>query len=324
MLLCLQFKVLRGSRTIACLRYTPMDAATKRAWEGLVNYANGVATDAEVWATVAACIGWISAVASYGIFGWIGNNSLPDQVAEYRPAVNILLRFLCSGPKSPERNSLRAQAVSVLREHGQHIAGMHLAEVSHKNQVEKSLQHWNYPAAELERFTEGADVIWSSAEYLRRGRGGMAGTDLLPLDIRVPAKDYQDLADPICEFLMSEYLRYLNRHLHRQYSRRDKKPAPVVPIFVCPECDKLVMPKRTGRKKYCSVCTDAARAEKYRQKAPAAQSKDYQWLYRLRHKEPALRKIFLRNQKNQMRLKQVKSRQKESTRCQRLILEMHL
>jgi hypothetical protein len=299
-----------------------MDTATKRAWEGLVNYANGVATDAEVWATVAACMGWISAVESYGILGWIGNNSLPDHVAEYRPAVNILLRFLCSAPKSPERDSLRAQAVSLLREHGQHIAGMHLVEVSHKKQLEKSLQHFNYPAAELERFTEEADVIWNSAKY--SVRGGMAGTVLLPLDIRVPAKDYQDLADPICDFLMSEYLRYLNRHLNRQYSRRDKKPAPVVPIFVCPKCDKLVMPKRTGRKKYCSVCTDRARAEKYRQNAPAAEGRDYQWLYRLRQKEPALRRIVLRNAKNQMRLKQVKSRQKESSRCQRLILEMHL
>jgi hypothetical protein len=301
-----------------------MDATTRRAWVGLVNYANGVATDAEVWATVAACMGWISAVASYGLFGWIGNNSLSGQVAEYRSAVNILLRFMCSAPKSPERNSLRAQAVRLLREHGQHIAGIQLVEVSHKEKVEESLQHCNYPAAELERFKEESDVIWNSAIYLRRGRGTITGTDLLPLDIRVPARDYQDLADPICDFLMAEYLRYLNKHLNRQWSRRDKEPAPVVPIFVCPRCNKLVMPERTGRKTYCSICTDSARAEKYRQNAPAAEGRDYQWLYRLRHKEPALRKIFLRNQKNQMRLKQVKSRQRESSRCQRLLLEMHL
>src|SRR4029077_10951599 len=148
----------------------------------------------------------------------------------------------------------------------------------------------------------------------------LVGEDSLPLGLLIPSKDYRDLADPICDFLSSEYERYLNREI----SRKDKKGAPLVPIFVCPRCDKLVMPERTGRKKYCSVCTESARAEKYRQRAPAAEGKDYQWLYRLRRKEPGSRSVFLRNQRNQERLEQIKLRQKKSSRCQGLLLDMHL
>jgi len=206
-----------------------------------------------------------------------------------------------------------------LFEHGQQIGALELTEVSYNQRTEKSLQNFGFTPSERETCKEQCERIWRSAQYRPRGQHTLAGTDSLPLGIKVPTRQYQDLADPICDFLMSEYQRYLGR----EFNRRDKEP-PAVPIFVCPKCDKLVMPERTGRKRYCSVCTDRARAETYRQKAPAAEGRDYQWLHRLRRKEPALQKIFLRNAKNEDRLKQVKSRQKNSSRCQRLILEMQI
>src|ERR1700674_45025 len=297
-----------------------MDARTKRAWTGLVNFANGNATSAEIGSTLAACMGWVSVAAPFGVFHWIINTDSTTKAEEYRTGVDILLRFLCSRPKSAERPSLRYPAQDFLLEHGQHIGALDLTEISYNEQVDESLQNFGYTPSERETFKEQSDRIWDSAQYRRRGQHTIAGTDWLPLGIKVPTKEYRDLADPICDFLMSEYQKYLNR----ESSRRDKKPPPVVPIFVCPRCNKLVMPERTGRKRYCSVCTDSARAEKYRQTAPAAEGRDYQWLYRLRRKEPPLRKIFLRNGKNQERLKQVKSRQKKTSRCHRLILEMQL
>jgi hypothetical protein len=297
-----------------------MDARTKRAWTGLVNYANGNATNAEVGATVAACMGWVSAVAAFGLFDWIGTTDLTTQAEEYRSGVDTLLRFLCSRPKSAERTSLGSPARNFLFEHGQHIGAMDLTEIRYNERVDKSLQNFGYTPSERETFKEQSDRIWDSAQYIPRGQHTTVGTDWLPLGIKAPTREYRDLADPICDFLMSEYQKYLNR----QPTRRDKEPPPVVPIFVCPRCNKLVMPERTGRKTYCSICTDSARAEKYRQNAPAAEGRDYQWLHRLKHKEPALRRIFLRNEKNQMRLNQVKSRQKESSRCQSLILKMKL
>ena len=298
-----------------------MDAKTKRIWAGLVSYANGTATDREVWSTVVDYMGWISTYeALFGAFGWIGHKTLPEQVAEYRPAVDVLLRFLCSPPKSEDRKSLRSSgAMSFLYKHGEHIRGISLTDVPHKEELQKSLQNSNYTATELESLKEHSQMIWDNARYGLRRQTTIVGTDLLPLGLRVPTKGYEDLADPICDFLMSEYQAYLNR----PYSRH-KKASPIVPIFVCPSCNKLVMPERTGRKQYCSDCTDRARAEKYRQKAPANERKDYQWLYRLRHKEPTLRKMFFHSQKNQVRLKEIKSRQRESSRCQGLIRGMHL
>jgi hypothetical protein len=297
-----------------------MDARTKRAWTGLINYANGNATGAEIGSTVAACMGWVSAVAPFGLFDWIGTADMTVQAEQYRSGVDILLRFLCSRPKSAERTSLRSSAQNFLFEHGQHIGALHITEIVYNEKVDKSLENFGYAPSEREAFKEQSDRIWASAQYLPHGQHKPAGTDLLPLGIKVPTREYLDLADPICDFLMSEYQKYLNR----QPTRRDKEPPPVVPIFVCPRCNKLVMPERTGRKTFCSVCTDSARAEKYRQHAPAAEGRDYQWLYRLKQKGPALRKIFLRNEKNLMRLNQVRSRQKESSRCQNLILEMKL
>jgi hypothetical protein len=297
-----------------------MDARTRRAWTGLVKYANGEASSAEIGSTVAACMGWVSAVAPFGLFDWIGTTDLTTEAEQYRPGVDILLRFLCSPPRSTERASLRSAGQNLLFEHGQHIGGLDLKEISYNERVEKSLQNFGYTPSEREKLKEQSDKIWVSAQYLPRGQQKPAGTDLLPLGIKVPTRDYQDLADPICDFLMSEYQKFINR----QPSRRDKCSRPVVPIFVCPRCNKLVMPERTGRKKYCSVCTDSARAEKYRQHAPAAEGRDYQWLYRLKQKEPGLRRIFLRNEKNQVRLKHVKSMQKKSPRCQKLIQELLL
>jgi hypothetical protein len=297
-----------------------MDTRKKRAWTGLVNYANGNATNAEIGSTLAACMGWVSAVAPFGLFDWMGTTDLTTQAEQYRSGVDILLRFLCSRPKSAERASLRPAAQNFLFEHGQHIGAIDLTEIVYNERVDKSLQNFGYTPSEREAFKEQSDRIWNSAQYSPRGQHTTAGTDWLPLGIKVPTREYRDWADPICDFLMSEYQKYLNR----QPTRRDKNPPPVVPIFVCPRCNKLVMPERTGRKAYCSVCTDSARAEKYRQRAPVAEGRDYQWLYRLKQKEPALRKILLRNEKNQMRLKQVQSRQKKSSRCQRLIQEMLL
>jgi hypothetical protein len=297
-----------------------MDARTRRAWTGLVKYANGDASSGDIGATLTACMGWVSAVAPFGLFDWIGTTDLTTKAEEYRPGVDILLRFLCSHPRSAERTSLRPPAQNFLFEHGQHIGGLDLKEISYNERVDESLQNFGYTPSEREKLKEQSDKIWVNAQYFPRGQQKLAGTDLLPLGIKVPTRDYQDLADPICDFLMTEYQIYLNR----RPARRDKEPPLVVPIFVCPRCNKLVMPERPGRKKYCSVCTDSARAEKYRQHAPAAEGRDYQWLYRLKQRGTALRNILLRNEKNQARLKEVKSRQKESSRCQRLILEMRL
>lgn len=265
-----------------------------------MSYANNVATKPdEIRRIVADCMDWVTAVEPFGLL-W-GDEPLLSQASAYRGSVDALLRFLCSA-KSEERDMLGQQAIGFLDEHTQHIGGMRLKEVCYDPADAEKL---NYTPAELERFKEEHDRYWADWKNS-------------PLGILTPSKEYRDIADPICDFVLSEYQESRNR----EQSRKDRKPRPTVPIFVCPNCKKLVMPERTGRKKYCSDCSDRARAEKYRQKAPSDENKDYQWLYRLRHLEPDQRKARLRISKFRERLEEVKARQGNSPRCQRLILDM--
>jgi hypothetical protein len=296
-----------------------MDVRTKRTWAGLVSYANGAATEpGEIRRIIGDCMPWVAAVEPFGLLDpmLVDEQGLLKLALEYRPSVEVLLRWLCSEPKSKERSSSHWQALGFLREHGQHIRGMHLKEVYYDAE---GVEQFNYTAAERESLREEQGRIWDAARYKTRDHK-LAGTDFSPFGILAPSKEYKDFADPICDFVLSEYQRYLNR----EYNRRDKKPAPLVPIFVCPNCNKLVMPERVGRKQYCSNCSDRARAEKYRQTASPDENRDYQWLYRLRHLEPTLLRVRLRTSKVRERLKEVKARQRDSSRCQSLLLDMRL
>src|SRR5258706_8048887 len=153
-LMCLQFERWYDICAIACLHERTMDARTKRAWTGLVNYANGNETGAEIGSTVAACMGWVSAVAPFGLFDWIGTTDLTAQAEQYRSGVDILLRFLCSRPKSAERTSLRSSAQNFIFEHGQHIGALHITEIVYNERVDKSLGNFGYAPSERQAFKE--------------------------------------------------------------------------------------------------------------------------------------------------------------------------
>lgn len=307
-----------------------MDEKTRRIWAGLVNYANGAATPAMIRAIYVDCAGWIAATMPSDLFDPMPlEGDLSTQAEAYRPAIENLLRFLCSQPKSEERNRLRDQAVEFLREHGEHIKGQVFREVFYR---EEYLRNLSYTPDELENFKKQIKRILDQAQYWVTVRAKVdgnvkeqpmiVGRDTLPLGRLLPSRGYQDFADPICDFLSAEYEKYLNREV----SRKDKKTAPLVPIFVCPNpsCKKLVMPKRIGRRQYCLECSDRARAEKYRQKASPDEGRDYAWLYHLLHQESGTRKARLRQQKVQQRLSEIKSRQKNSPRCLGLLRALHL
>lgn len=297
-----------------------MDDKTRRIWAGLVSYANGTATPAMIRATVVDCAGWIAATMPSDVVDPMPlEGDLSKQAEAYRPDIEILLRFLCSEPKSEERKSLKAQALEFLREHGEHIQGRVFREAYYP---EEYLRNLNYTPDELEKFKKQIRRVFDQAQYEKyhRGQSMVVGEDTLPLGLLLPSRGYRDFADPICDFLSSEYERYLNREV----SRKDKKAPPLVPMFVCPSCKKLVMPQRVGRRHYCSDCSDLARAERYRQKASPDEGRDYTWLYRLRDLESDTRKIRLRQPEVKQRLAEIKLRQKNSRRCQRLLQDLRL
>jgi hypothetical protein len=226
----------------------------------------------------------------------------------------MLLRFFCSAAKSDERNSLRESAFRFLREHEDHIRGLVLREFRYEQEY---LRNLNYSPEELEVFKQQTKRVSNQAqsEIYHRGQSTLVGEDSLPLGVWVPSRGYKDLADPICDFLSSEYQRYLNRDL----SRKDKAATPLVPIFVCPRCKKLVMPKRVGRRRYCSECSDRARAERYRRNASPDEGRDYAWLNRLLHQELGVRKTRRGQRKVQERISPIKGNVKRhsspSARC---------
>ena len=283
-----------------------MDEKTRRIWAGLVNYVNGTATVSEIRATIADCTGLVAATMISDIFDTdFMHDDLSKDAEVYRSPIDNLLRLLCSEPKSEERHRLRTAALEFLQQHRQHISALVFVEASHSGQRVRSL---NYGLEELDYFKKRI------ARILDQGK------DSLPFGLLIPSKGYWDLADPICDFLCSEYERYLNKEV----SRKDKKLAPLTPIFVCPRCNKLVMPERIGQKHFCSICSEQARAEKYRQKASPDEGRDYAWLYRLLHLPLDTRKIRLRQPKVKRRLAEIKSRQKNSSRCQSLLQDLRL
>jgi hypothetical protein len=297
-----------------------MDEKTRRIWAGLVSYANGTATTAVIRSTIVDCMGWIAATMEWDVVEPVFMaKDLAKEAEEYRTDVDILLRFFCSTPNSDERDKLRGAAFEFLREHEDHIRGLVLREFRYE---QKYLRDLNYSPDQLEVFKQQTERVAKQARYeiYHHGQSKLVGEDSLPLGVWVPSKGYKDLADPICDFLTSEYEKYLNSEV----SRKDKKAAPLVPIFACPICNKLVMPKRIGRRHACSECSDRARSEKYRQKASLHEGRDYAWLNRLLHQEPGVRKVRLGKEKVKQRLREVKARQKNSRRCQGLLQDLRL
>jgi hypothetical protein len=287
-----------------------MDERTKRIWRGLVNYANTTAIDfTEFRRTVGDCMGWIVATQPIGLLSFTSEESLREQAVKYQQPVRSLLRWLCGDASADDLDLLEYEddAWEFLDVHTEHIGGVSLKEVNRPQHVSEDLKTLNYTTAEIQHFKDEANRYWEEMERS-------------PLGIWTPTKDYRDLADPICDFLLTEYQKWRNR----EYARRDKKPAPPVPICACPNCKKLVMPERVGRRKYCSDCSDKARAKSYVEKAPSDENRDYQWLYRLKKTRPELRRARLRQQKVQERLADIKARQQDSHRCKELMRRMGL
>jgi hypothetical protein len=304
-----------------------MSARTRQVWVGLVNYANANAEAIdidELRKTLASCMPWYVVAKDDGLLDQRDDLFLREAIA-YQPSIKALLKWLCtSGPN--ERGQLFQQAYGFLVEHMKHIEWGLVAVASPDLPGSDVLPDTDWLTAEircacmkcvksfysfdeLERFTEEGQKYWKG---LKNGDS--------PLGNWTPAKSYKDLADAICDFLLTEYQRYRSR----DYSRKDKNPPPAIPIFICPNCGNFVMPERVGRRKYCADCSQKARAEIYFEKASPNERRDYQWLYRLKQKDSVLRKVFLRNPKKQERLQLIKTREGGSPRCQQLIHEMRL
>ena len=123
-------------------------------------------------------------------------------------------------------------------------------------------------------------------------------------------RSYRDIADPILEFLLAEH----NKFLDKEY----KEP---IPVIVCsnPGCDKLVMPERIGKRKFCS---EDCKAANHKRNIPQKERTDYQWLYRLRKKPVGLIRKALRSEENQERFRSIKAERGYGPASQELIRKL--
>jgi hypothetical protein len=230
--------------------------------------------------TISGCMPWSSASDRWGLLAGMGAEWLQEQGSKYQPAVKATLTWLCSDAKS--RDEYRQAALGFLYEHLAHIT-LTLGEVP-------------YAPDDPEHFEE------SSRYYEHGGRS----KDDSPLGIHDLSRGYQDIADPICDFVLNEYQKYRNGEY--------KHP---VPIFLCgnPNCGKLVMPQRIGRKTFCS---NECKAAKQRLEIPQGEQTDYQWLYRLSKKSDGVKKAELRLKSSFERLMDIKAHE-YGPRCKRLV-----
>lgn len=265
---------------------------TKRArliWQGLVRYANADQIDLDdLHKTVSMCMPWAAqlSVLSFGDFVLNNPQVFPKQALEYHVAIRELLAALCGEPRR-----LPEEAKKFLMDHGAHVRTFFDEAPFDPDDEEHS---------------EESNRVWKlSGEPKKR-----------PLGIHIRSKNYKDIADPICDFILDE--------LDRMRGENQE-----VPIFLCqnPLCKRLIMPARVGRGRFCP---DRCKSAYHRGEMSQLVPNDYQWLYRHymlvhaakprgRWEVGSLRRKLARNKAN---FERIKSDHKDVSRIQNLIAKL--
>lgn len=201
--------------------------------------------------------------------------------------ISALLRH-CAGALCEGGKQLRRYAFEFLREHATH--------------VQFAFDSLPFAPESSEQF-EKDRKLWHM--------NGQPKESALGTFIR--SKDYKDIADPVCDFIIDEL-------------DRMREDGQAIPIALCknPGCTNLIMPERIAMKGYCS---DVCKSARHRSEKPQAERNDYQWLFRryqLVHpgkpkrewKEGPLRQDLARNAENFQR---IKSDHENVPRIQKLI-----
>jgi hypothetical protein len=223
-----------------------MDKQTKRIWEGLAAYANSETLDVE--ALQQTLVGCMDRLARGQIWGW-QPLFLETEGPKYQRDVKQLLLFLCGDQE--QKAQARSDVCEFLHQHGVHIKFSMGDDVSSAD-IEFVTEQWGLTSPEDFRINE--------SDRPRRTEDEGA----LP---RILVKDYEDMADPICDFVCRENLKFQREEY--------KRPTPV---FVCQECGKFFVPQRIKNNQRCSQdCRD-----RHSTARTSDASADYQWLRRLR------------------------------------------
>jgi len=259
---------------------------SRQIWQGVVRYVNAEQVDLDdLHKTVSMCMPWAAqlSVLSFGDFVLNNPKVFAKQAVEYQAAVRELLGALCGEPRR-----LPAEAKDFLMDHCAHVRTIFdEAPFDPDDEVQ----------------SEESSRVWkSSGEPKKR-----------PLSIHTRSKNYQDIADPICDFILDELDRI--REENQQ-----------VPIFLCqnPQCKQLIMPARVGRGRFCP---DRCKSAYHRGETSQQVLNDYQWLYRHyvlvhaakpkgRGEIGLLRKKLARNKAN---FERIKSEHRYVAKIQKLI-----
>ncbi len=204
---------------------------------------------------------------------------IEEDAAKYHSSIAILLRCLSDDKSS----SIYSEEISkFMGEHSEHLRD----------------------AVTMAPFPEdrGGD------RYYRTINGKLEDRTLL--GCYAVTRSYRDIADPILDFVLAEHKKFLDGEYKAPF-----------PIIVCgnPACNKLAMPERIGKRKFCS---DDCKSADQRRNIPQKERTDYQWAYRLSKKQPAPKRKALNQKENRDRFKRVKAEKDYGPACQKLIRKL--
>lgn len=234
-----------------------MPKRNRQIWKGLVAYANAnLETEVESFAsfadTLLDCMPWLARNATFGLIPILARDYKTNPTrqieglfragaVQFQPEIRRLLSWLCN----PELNKQdRPFAFDFLQEHMEHARFTSEEPVFDEGHPENP-RYWT-PRGELRD------------------------------DFPHRSLNYEDIADPVCDFILNEHERY---HDELYQMARKGKSLGLVPIVLCASgCGRFIMPERTGRKTYCST---ECYSKKYRADKPSDFKKCYQCLWRL-------------------------------------------
>ena len=253
-----------------------MDQNRRAVWRGLVAYANSEDKIdlIRLRETLSLILPWPSRQAAFGFADTrLGHEGfLLEEATKYLPDVKALLMALC------KKGSLPWDQLDFLREH----AGQH---------INHTFEEMPYAPNDPEHNMESMEVWTDSGEQK---------LTLLRWYVRV--KDFKDIADPICDFILEEHTKL-------------QESGEPFPIILCEYCSKLAMPERIGRMEFCS---DGCRAANYESDTPQEVRNDYQWLYRFERLKPGQRRKYLAKAERRERYNRLRAHP-PSERCRAII-----
>lgn len=266
---------------------------TRTVWGALVAYANGMAATEELRQALLLAVPWVARGAAFGILeSSLSARFFPEEAAQHQPIVNQLLHALCERPNHP----LPDEIWDFVRNHGSVETRFEEAPSFVPDETapefEERQQYWEKDQSRKNwEKTEGTSDTYAPRSTFLHGY--------------VRTKDYKNVANLICDFVLDEY-------------NRVRQPGEALPIVLCsnPSCGKLAVPEKR-RKTGPNFCSEKCKDAAHREDVSSRDKADYQWLYRILNETETEAGQLAKLKKDPQRFREIKAR--KIPRCMAIV-----